>query len=155
MELVARNAGLAAPLYARSASWTEFHFSPTILFFAFTATLVIQFGLWSVGLYSLQVVYSGQRVVASLAGAFVFLSAALFPVCYLFTLTRDAVFGVTLKFYVFLLAVFLVGVERFLVLKLFQGSYLGNVLVLGTGACICEVIREAPWHDDAACRNLG
>ena len=157
IELVALNAGLAAALYARSASWSGTEFSPKILLFALTATLVIQFGLWSFGLYSLRVVYSGRRVVASLAGAFVFLSVALFPVCYLFSLTGEPVFGVTLKFYVFLLAVFMlvVGVERFLVLKLFQGSYLGNVLVLGTGECTREVIREARKHHGTTMRLVG
>lgn len=163
-ELFAVNLGLLALLFARSAAWSQegwfdgAAFSYRMPLFAFCGTLVIQFGLWSFGLYSRQVIYSGGRVLASLAGAFFFLSVALFPVCYLFSRTGDPAFSVTLKFYTLVLAVFLgvVALERYLVLHLFRGlSYLGNVLVLGTGDCTREIIREARKHHGANMNVVG
>jgi sugar transferase (PEP-CTERM system associated) len=157
-ELVAVNLGLAVLLYARSAWWDSPQYSPRIPLFALSATLVIQFGLWSFGLYSRQVIYSGRRVFTRLAGAFLFLSVALFPVCYAFSLTGEPVFGVTFRFYLFLLLVFLVvvAVERFAVLKVFQeSSYLGNVLVLGTGDSTSEVIREIRRHHGSTLHLVG
>jgi exopolysaccharide biosynthesis polyprenyl glycosylphosphotransferase len=147
-ELFALNAALAFVLYARQASWSTARFSPAITIFALSATLVSQFVLWSFGLYSRRVVYSGSKVFKRLMGAFLALSVLLFPVCYAFSLTGEAVFSVTLKFYVLLLAAFLgvVALERLLILKLFRGCYLGNVLVLGTGDCTVRVIEEAKKH---------
>ncbi len=158
-ELFALNLGMVALLYTRSAWWGDAaELSVDVPLFALSATLVIQFGLWSFGLYSRQVVYSGRRVFASLAGAFLFLSVALFPLCWAFSRTGHPVFGVTLKFYMLVLAVFtlVVAVERFAVLKLFQqASYLGNVLVLGTGETTREIIREARKHHGTTLRLVG
>jgi sugar transferase (PEP-CTERM system associated) len=159
-ELVAISAGLIGLLKLRSVWWDGVvQTSATrVCLFALSTTLVIQFGLWSFGLYSRQVVYSGRRVLASLLGAFCFLTVALFPVCYAFSMTGDPIFVVTLKFYVLLLAVFtlVVACERFLVLRVFAGvSYLGNVLILGTGECTREVIREARKHHGMNMRLAG
>ena len=147
-ELVALNMALASVLYARQASWSSAQFSPLIMLFALSATLASQFVLWSFGLYSRRVVYSGSKVFARLTGAFLVLSGLLFPVCYAFSLTGEPVFNVTLKFYIILLAAFLgvVALERLVVLKLFRGCYLGRVLVLGTGDLTARVIEEAKKH---------
>ena len=157
-ELVALNLGLMGLLFVRLARSVSPHVSFLIPLFALTGTLVIQFGLWSFGLYSRRVIYSGSRIFRNLAGAFVFLCAALFPLCYLFSLSRDPVFEVTLKFYVLLLAVFVlvVALERYLVLRAFSHSaYLGNLLVLGAGECTRRVIREARKHQGKTLRVVG
>jgi exopolysaccharide biosynthesis polyprenyl glycosylphosphotransferase len=147
-ELIAVNAGLASVLYARQASWSGAQFSPAITLFALIATLVSQFVLWSFGLYSRRVVYSGSEVLRRLVGAFLTLAVLFFPICYGFSLTGEAIFSVTLKFYVILLAAFVgvVTLERILILKLFRGCNLGNVLVLGTGDLAKRVIEEAKKH---------
>jgi exopolysaccharide biosynthesis polyprenyl glycosylphosphotransferase len=147
-ELVALNVALASVLHARQAFWGDAHFSPSITLFALIATLLSQFVLWSFGLYSRRVVYSGSMVFRRLLGAFLVLSVLFFPVCYGFSLTGEAIFSVTLKFYVILLAAFLgvVALERVLIAKLFRGCYLGNVLILGTGDLTASVIEEAKKH---------
>lgn len=157
-ELFAVNAGLLALLYTRSALNHVAELNVRIPLFALCSTLVIQFGLWSFGLYSRQIVYSGRRVFTSLLGAFLFLSLTLAPVCYAFSRTGDPTFNVNVKFYTLVLAVFVgvVAIERYLVLQLFRGmSYLGNVLVLGTGECAREIIREARKHHGTNLRLVG
>ena len=72
-ELVALNLGLMGLLFVRLARSVSPHVSFLIPLFALTGTLVIQFGLWSFGLYSRRVIYSGSRIFRNLAGAFVFL----------------------------------------------------------------------------------
>jgi exopolysaccharide biosynthesis polyprenyl glycosylphosphotransferase len=147
-ELVAVNLAFASVLYARQVSWSATQINPLTPLFGLSATLVSQFGLWSFGLYSRRVVYSGSQVFKRLAWAFLALSVLLFPICYVFSLTGEPIFTVTLKFYVILLGAFVavVALERFLVLKLFRGSYLGNVLILGTGDSTERVIEEAKKH---------
>lgn len=157
-ELVALNLGLTGLLFFRAVRSVSPHVSWLIPLFALTGTLVIQFGLWTFNLYSRRVIYSGIRVFRNLAGAFVFLCVALFPVCYSFSLSGEAVFEVTLKFYVILLAVFLlvVALERYVVLRVFsRTAYLGNLLVLGAGECTRRVIREARKHHGTTLRLMG
>jgi exopolysaccharide biosynthesis polyprenyl glycosylphosphotransferase len=158
IELVALNIGLMSLLFVRLARGTDHHLSFLMPLFALTGSLVIQFGLWSFGLYSRSVVYSGIRVFKKLAGAFVLLCVLLFPVCYLFSLSGVPVFEVTLKFYVLLLAVFIlvVALERYVVLRAFSGTaYLGNLLVLGAEECTLHVIREARKHHGTTLRLMG
>jgi len=157
-ELVAINLGLLGLLCLRAAHLEFPEYSVRIPLFALCATCVIQFGLWSFGLYSRQVIYSGRRVLASLLGASGFLVIALFPVCYAFSRSGDPTFALTPRFYILLLALFLmvVAVERFAVLRIFRGfSYLGNMLVLGTGEVTREIIREARRHHGSDLRMLG
>jgi sugar transferase (PEP-CTERM system associated) len=157
-ELLALNTCFAGLLHYRKSIWSQEAGSPLIPLFALTCTAVIQFGFWSYGLYSRQVIYSGRRVVQNLAGSFVLLSLLLFPVCYLFTLTGDPLLRITFKFYIVLLALFVmvVGVERFLVLKLFnRGSYLGNILILGTADGTAELIGEARRHHGRSLHLVG
>lgn len=157
-ELVAINLVVLALLGWRSAELELAGYSHRIPLFAICATLVIQFGLWSFGLYSRQVVYSGRRVFASLLGATALSAVALIPVCYVFSRTGDPIFAASPTFYLLLIACFVlvVSIERFVVLRLFRGmSYLGNVLVLGTGEVTCEIIREARRHHGSDLRLLG
>ncbi len=157
-ELVAVSAGLVALLYTRSALTHVSGWNVWIPLFAVCSTLVIQFGLWSFGLYTRQVVYSGEKAFKRVLGAFTFLAVALAPVCYAFSQTGDPIFNVNVKFYTLVLAVFIgiVAVERYLVLRFFKGvPYLGNLLVLGTGDCAREIIREARRHHGTALRLVG
>ncbi len=126
--------------------------------FAVSNTLVVQFSLWSFGLYSREVIYSGTRVFSNLINSFIFSAVLLLPICYLFTISGKPIFAVTLKFYLFALLGFmtLITVERTLVLKLFNDApYLGNILILGTGAATDQVVKEARRHHGKTLQLVG
>jgi FemAB-related protein (PEP-CTERM system-associated) len=161
-ELVALNLALLALLMARSAAWSDFPHALEhrwlVLGFVTTVSLLFQFILWSFGLYSRKVIYSGEVAFKRLGGAFALFSVFLFPVCMLFSLSDLAVLNVTVKFYSLLLGLLfaVVWTERFLVFKLFQqGGYLGNLLVLGSGPETAEVLREARRHHGDQLRLVG
>ena len=107
-ELIALNMCLMAVVWTRSFLWTQrledggfgstFQQAHLGVAFALCCTLVIQFVLWSCGLYSRRVVYCGKRVFLNLARAFVLLTIGLLPVCFLFSLSGEILFDVTVKF---------------------------------------------------------
>ncbi|MBI4585453.1 MAG: TIGR03013 family PEP-CTERM/XrtA system glycosyltransferase [Planctomycetes bacterium] len=134
-------------IQARGVLWHDANTYPlTTFFFALTNTLLVQFSLWSFGLYSREVVYSGQKLSSNLIGAFLFSAGLLFPACFIFSLTKIAIIDFTLKFYLIALVAFIsmIALERFFVLKVFYESpSFGNVLVLGTGPATELLIKEA------------
>jgi sugar transferase (PEP-CTERM system associated) len=146
-ELFALNACFLLLVFSRTLVWsdTNQHAILTVLF-AVSNTLAVQFSLWSFGLYSREVVYSGNRVLSNLIHSFLFSAILLVPVWWLFSLSGVRIFDITFRFYLFALVGFMsvIGVERSLVLRLCNGSpYLGNILILGTGAATRRVVAEA------------
>ena len=149
-ELVLLNVCFFFLVFFRELSWSQSLEHPVLTgLLALSSTLVVQFSLWSFGLYSRGMIYAGRRALRSLGGALVFSAVLLLPLYYLFSLTGFAVFGLTLKFYLIGLGAFmtLLTIERLLVLKLFDdSSYLGQVLILGSGPATCKVAHEARRH---------
>ncbi|MGH9363292.1 MAG: sugar transferase, partial [Thermoanaerobaculia bacterium] len=158
-ELVALNACFLLLVLSRGLYWSASNFYPVLTgLFAVSNTLVVQFSLWSFGLYSREVVYSGTRVLPNLVGALFFSAFLLLPVCYLFSLSGVHLFGVTLKFYGIVLGGFatLILAERALVLRLFNDSpYMGNILILGTGHATDKLVEEARHHHGKTFRLAG
>src|SRR2546426_10250205 len=158
-ELIVLNTVLGGLLYSGSSRRHEVPAqSPLIPMFSLGASALMLFGFWSFGLYSRQVVYSGRRVFMSLAWACLLVSACLIPVGYAFSLSGDPIFRIPLKLYIFVIVAFILVVagERFVVLSLFKDiSYLGNVLVIGTGECASQIIREARAHHGMSLRVVG
>lgn len=162
-ELIALNLCLGAVLQWRGIRWDTSLWTGELAFlvptFVLTATLVIQLALWSFGLYSREVIYSGRQVILNLGAAFVMSMVLLLPVCYGFkSISNNDIFVVTEKFYLAVLAAFIsvVAIERALVLKLCDGSsYLGKVLILGADGYTPQVIREARIHHGASVHLVG
>ena len=75
---------------------------------------MVQFALWSFGLYSREVVYSGEKLFSYLIGALIFSAALLLVTCYFFSLSGIEFFGLTNKYYLAALAGFvsIIAVER-------------------------------------------
>ena len=95
-------------IQARITYWNDINkFPVTTFFFALTNTLLVQFALWSFGLYSREVIYSGRKLLFNLIGALLFCAALLLPTCACFNLTGIALFNFTLKFYLFALLGFI------------------------------------------------
>ncbi len=157
-ELVALNFVILGVLYARLLWWNAPELNGKTVLFSLSATLVIQFGLWSFGLYWKQVIYSGRRVFQSLVGACIVLSIALYCLCFLFSLGGDKTFEPTLKFFLLTASLFVlvVGSERLSVLRLFSGDTdFGTVLVVGAGTTTERVIDEARVHHGESFRVAG
>ena len=115
------------------------------LTFALVNSLIVQFALWSFGLYSREVVYSGQKLLSNLIGAFIFSAVLLFPACYSFSFVGIELFGHTTRFYILALFGFIsvITLERFLVLKLYEDlPYLGNILVVGSTPATQKLIQD-------------
>ncbi len=146
-ELLALNTCFLLLVFSRSMVWSrENRHAFLTVVFAISNTFVVQFSLWSFGLYSREVVYSGNRVLSNLIHSFLFSAVLLIPVWWLFSLSTIQLFDITFRFYLVALVGFmsLIGVERSLVLKLCNGSpYLGNILILGTGAATEKLVAEA------------
>ena len=158
-ELVALNAVVLGILYARTEVWGAPSLNGKTFLFALSCTLLIQFGFWSFGLYSKQVIYSGKRVFHNLVGACCVLSVALFFLCYLFSLGGDLIFKPTLRFFPLLIAslfLVVVAVERFSILRIFRGdTHFGRMLFVGADQCTARVIREAREHLGDGIRIVG
>lgn len=149
-ELVVLNICFVACVKAREVLWLSSENAPLELTlpFALACSIVVQYSLWSFGLYSRKVIYSGKRVTLNLMFAAAFSAILLFPVCYLFWLTADdgGLFAPTWKFYGAALAPFaaLSLAGRLAVIRLFEDTpLLGNILMLGTGNATQQVIRNA------------
>ena len=156
-ELVSLNLGIGALLYARAEYWADPNPSPLLVVFALAVSGISQFFLWSLGLYSRRVIYTGSKVTVRLAWCLVCLAVALFPLCFLFSLL-DPVFTVTFKFYVYVMVLFavVVGVERWMVLLLFRGKHdFGDTLVLGTGPATTLLIEEVKRQHRGSLHFLG
>ncbi len=158
-ELLALNFCFTALVLSRSFYWAkDTHPYYLTALFALSNTFVVQFSLWSFGLYSRGVVYSGHRVFSNLIGSFIFSALLMLPVCYIFSLSGEKIFDVTLKFYLFGLTGFmsLIAIERTLILKMLDESpYMGNILILGTGSVTERVIDEARRSHGKTFRLVG
>ena len=159
-ELVALNVVIVALLFSRSSHWEVPELTLKMIVFALSCTAIIQFGFWSFGLYSRQVVYSGRKVARRLFEASIVLSVVLFCFCYFFSLGwGDPLFHPTTRFFpVFLIVVFpiVVFAERYLVLRLFnEASHFGRVFVVGSGVSCLRVVREARAHHGDTLQFVG
>ena len=159
-ELLALNLCFSSLVLGRNSSTlsSESRYMFLTALFAISNTVVVQFSLWSFGLYSREVVYSGRKVISNLFHSFVFSAVLLLPVCWLFSLSSVKLFEVTTRFYLVGLIGFtsVIALERLVVLKLFNRSpYLGNILVLGAGPAAEQLVREARRNHGKTIRLVG
>jgi len=159
-ELLALNGVILLLVYTRSSVWEMPVFNGRMVVFAVCSTAIIQFGFWSFGLYSRQVIYSGREVMRSLVEASALLSVVLFCFCYVFSrASGDALFHPAGAFFpVFLGVIFplVVCVERYLVLKVFnEGCHYGKVVIVGTDDGTTHVIRDARSHHGQSFKLVG
>jgi sugar transferase (PEP-CTERM system associated) len=108
-------------------------------------TAVVQFSFWSFGLYSREAIYNGAKFLRDFGLALAFSLALAVPTYFLFHLSMGeqlalspATMGTVLLEFVSLVAL-----ERYVILRVFANrTYLGNVIILGTGNATSEAIRE-------------
>src|SRR5262245_56771284 len=157
-ELLALTACFSVLLLTNSV-WSQAEYLTVwTVVFAFINTCLVQFALWSFGLYSREVVYSGRRMMSNLAGSFVFSAILLLPSSFLFSWSGVRVFDVGFTFYLVGLVGFmsLVALERTVVLRKFNDTpYLGNMLILGTGPVTDQVVAEARRNHGKTFRLVG
>ncbi|MCZ6792218.1 MAG: hypothetical protein O7J95_01240, partial [Planctomycetota bacterium] len=116
-----------------------------ITFFLLFNNAVIQFALWSFGVYTRDALHSLQRAFLPIIGAIMFGMINALPVYWLFAFIEEL--PLRIPFYQALLvfpsfALFLV-VERYVLARLLEDvSRLGNVLVLGTGPDSERVVEQ-------------
>jgi len=157
-ELMALSCCFSALVLSKSV-WSEQanHYLVWTVLFAFVNTCLVQFALWSFGLYSREVVYSGRRMMSNLAGSFIFSVILLLPSSLLLGWC-DQVFDVGFRFHLVGLVGFMsvVAIERTLVLRNFNDTpYLGNILILGTGEATQQVVTEARRNHGQTFRLVG
>lgn len=127
-------------------------------FFTVFNNAIVQFALWSFGLYSRSAVYTSERVWRSTVRAIAFSTLVLFPVYGLFGCIDGAPFSIYLYQLVVVLGAFMILITaiRWSNRRLSRTTpFLGNVLVLGTGPATEETIREARKHHGETFRLVG
>jgi sugar transferase (PEP-CTERM system associated) len=122
--------------------------------FAIASTAMVQISLWSFGLYSREVIYSGNRVFSNLVNSFLLSGFLLLPVCFSVSFsTQNPLLLYSLSL---VSLISLITVERALVLRIFnQSPYLGSILILGTGEATRELIAEARRNHGKTFHLLG
>jgi sugar transferase (PEP-CTERM system associated) len=147
-ELVVLNICFLFCVKVREVLWTTAATPlPFTIPFSLACSIMVQYSLWSFGLYSREVIYSGKSIAPNLLFAASFSGVLLFPVCYVFSLAADtALFAATWRFYGASLLPFatvsLAG--RLAIMRLFEDApFLGNILILGTGDATQQVIQNA------------
>ena len=119
-----------------------------LLFAAFiTFTLaVVQFSLWSFGLYSRDLVYCGNRLLSKLGLSTLFSIGLLVPCfgLYWFVRTEGLDFPVHAFAAAFLCFTAYLVIERLVILRLTSAGkrFMGNVLILGTGSSTTALVAE-------------
>jgi sugar transferase (PEP-CTERM system associated) len=129
-----------------------------ILGFVLFNIAAVEFSLWSFGLYSRELIYRGQRVFQNLLGSVLFAGVLLLPLYGVTHLFGSPLLAIPVQSLMVLLlgySLFLL-VERYALLRLFDRTpYLGNVLILGSGAAAVQVLREVRRHHGSTVRLIG